>query len=151
MRSMTLALLMALFVTGCTAQAARDPAPTAASSASTTQASLDGTEWRFVEVNGTAVPGDVNATLRLQGNRASGRSGCNAYGASFETGADGSAKFGQAMSTRMACLKPAGAMEVERGVLGALQHTARIERHASSLTLLDASGKPLAKLQRQTP
>lgn len=151
MRPIPLMLMAALAVTGCAAQAARDPVPppsaSAAAPAATAQGSLDGTEWRFVEVNGTAVPGGVNATLRLHGSRASGRTGCNAYGASFETGADGSAKFGQAMSTRMACLTPAGAMQVERGVLDALQHTARVERNGDNLILLDASGKPLAKLQ----
>jgi heat shock protein HslJ len=152
MRPIALILMAALAVAGCAAQAARDPAPppVAASSASTTQANLDGTEWRFVEVNGTAVPNGVNATLRLHGSRASGRTGCNAYGASFETGADGSAKFGQAMSTKMACLTPAGAMQVERSVLDALQHTARVERDGDHLTLLDASGKPLAKLVSTT-
>ncbi len=150
MRPIALMLMVSLAVTGCAAQAARDPAPSssAASPASTTHADLDGTEWRFVEINGTTVPKGVTATLRLHGSRASGRTGCNAYGASFEAAADGSAKFGQAMSTKMACLKPAGAMDVERGVLDALQHTARIERQGDSLTLLDASGKPLAKLQQ---
>ena len=152
MRPIPVMLVAALALSGRVAQAARDPAPPPAASASAvTQANLDGTEWRFVEVNGTQVPNGVNATLRLHGSRASGRTGCNAYGASFETAADGSAKFGQAMSTKMACLTPAGAMNVERGVLDALQHTARIERQGESLTLLDASGKPLAKLQQQVP
>lgn len=112
-------------------------------------ANLDGTEWRFIEVDGAPVPNGVNATLRLHGGHASGRTGCNAYAASFETTAGGSAKFGQAMSTKMACLVPSGAMNVERDVLDALQRTARIERQGDSLTLLGASGKPLAKL-RQT-
>lgn len=150
MRLIAMILMAALTVTGCTTQAARDPvappAASSASSASTAQANLDGTEWRFVVVNGTAVPKGVHATLRLHGSRASGRTGCNAYGASFETGADGSAKFGQILSTKMACLTPAGAMQVERGVLEALQDTARVERRGGNLTLLDASGKPLAKL-----
>lgn len=154
MRPIALILMAALTVTGCAAQAARDPVPPPAASvasSATTQADLDGTEWRFVEVNGTAVPNGVNATLRLHGSRASGRTGCNAYGASFETAADGSAKFSQAMSTKMACLAPASAMQVERGVLDALQHTTRIEWQGDDLVLLDASGKPLAKLQLQTP
>jgi heat shock protein HslJ len=147
-------LMAALAVTGCAAHAARDPAPAgsaAAPAAATTQANLDGTEWRFVEVNGAAVPKGVKATLRLHDGRGSGRTGCNAFGASFETAADGSAKFGQVMSTKMACLTPAGAMQVEHDVLDALRHTARIERQGDSLTLLGASGKLLAKLQLQTP
>jgi hypothetical protein len=42
-------------------------------------------------------------------------------------------------------------MRVERGVFDALEHTARIRRDADALVLLDASGKPLAKLWRRTP
>jgi len=154
MRPIPVMLVAALAVTGCAAQAARDPAPPPAASAAAsaaTQANLDGTEWRFVEVNGAVVPKGVNATLRLRGGRASGRTGCNAYGASFEIAADGSATFGQTMSTKMACMTPAGAMQVERGVLDALQYTARIQRSGGSLVLLDASGKPLAKLARGGP
>lgn len=92
------------------------------------------------------MPNGVNATLHLRDGRASGRTGCNAYGATWEMHADGRAKFGAAMSTKMACLTPADAMQVERGVLDALQHTAGLRRDAETLVLLDASGKPLAKL-----
>jgi hypothetical protein len=46
----------------------------------------------------------------------------------------------------MACLEPAGAMQVERGVFGVLQRTTRLCRDGDNLVLLDASGKPLAKL-----
>lgn len=77
---------------------------------------------------------------------ASGKAGCNAYGASWEMHADGRAKFGAAMSTKMACLTPAGAIRVERGVLDALQHPVHLRRNGGTLVLLDASDKPLAKL-----
>lgn len=110
MRPISVRLMAALVVTGGSAQAARDPAPVQGASAAAsvaTQTNLDGTEWHVVEVNGTAVPNGVKATLRLRGSHASGRTGCNAYGASYETAADGSAKFGQAVSTNMACLTPA--------------------------------------------
>lgn len=149
MRTVPMLLMAALAVSGCAAQAARDPAPAAASAmpgTTTAMSGLDGTEWRFVEVGGMTVPAGVTATLRLRDGRASGRTGCNAYGASWDLSADGGTKFGAVMSTRMACLAPAGAMQVERGVLEALQHAARIYRDGDTLTLLDASGKPLAKL-----
>ena len=147
MRAMTVLLATAAMLCGC-AQAARDPATAsaAASSQMSAPSNLDGTDWRFVAVAGHVVPAGVNATLRLRGRHAAGRTGCNAYGASFEIATDGSAKFGQIMSTRMACLAPAGAMQVEHGVLEALQHAARVERQGDALVLLDASGKPLAKL-----
>ena len=152
MRAMIGFAVAAAMLCGCAAQGARGPAlasaPAAASSSATgtEMAKLEGTAWRFVEVVGTPVPNGVHATLHLRDGRASGKAGCNAYGASWEMHADGRAKFGAAMSTKMACLTPAGAMRVERGVLDALQHPVHLRRNGGTLVLLDASGKPLAKL-----
>jgi heat shock protein HslJ len=149
-------LMAALVVTGCAAQAARDPVQAQAASAATASsapsnadlASLDGSEWRFVELNGQPVPADINATLRLHGGRAAGKAGCNAYGARYQIAADGSAKFEQALSTKMACLQPAGAMHVEQGVSNAFRNTAKVAIVNGELVMLDAAGKPLAKLAR---
>lgn len=149
MRQVVFVLLTALGITGCAAQAPRASTPNPADAAAPTSASvgdLRGTGWRFIEVEGMAVPGGVTATLRLGDGRASGKAGCNAYGASWETSADGGTHFGQPMSTKMACLEPAGAMQVERGIFDALQHAARVRRDGGKLVLLDASGQPLAKL-----
>ena len=159
MRPIPVLLMAALAVTGCAAQAARDPAPvqaapaTAPSSASSNMdlASLNDSEWRFVELDGQPVPAGVNATLRLRGGRAAGKAGCNAYGARYQIAADGSAGFQQTLSTKMACLQPAGVMRVEQGVFNAFRHTAKVAIVNGDLLMLDAAGKPLAKLQRQTP
>ncbi len=158
MRVIPVLLTVALAAGGCTAQAARDPAPapaatapTAAASETTGMSQADEGNWKFVEVGGIAVPDDVTATMRLHEGHASGKAGCNAYNASYETGAGGHMKFGHAMSTKMACMTPTGAMRVERGVFAALRHTARIKHQGDSLILLDASGKPLARLHRQPP
>ncbi|HJR14701.1 MAG TPA: META domain-containing protein [Rhodanobacteraceae bacterium] len=145
-----LALVAALVIAGSAAQALRDPVDaqdsSAAASSGATPSDLRGSDWRFVEVNGVPVPNGVDATLRLRDGRASGKAGCNAYGASWEMSANGHTKFGDAMSTKMACLEPAGTMEVERSVFGALRHAARMHRDGETLVLLDGSGKPLAKL-----
>lgn len=152
MRSMV--LMTALLATGCSAQAARDPVPVVAAisaapaAAAPTLAHLDGTSWHFIDVGGAAVPAGVTATLRFHAGRASGNAGCNAYGASYEISADGSVKFGGAMSTKMACLQPAGAMETERGVFAALQHAVKMALQDGRLVVLDAGGRPLAKLVR---
>lgn len=152
MRPIPVVLATALAILGCAVQtvlASPAPAPAAsAASVATTQTNLDGTQWRFIEVNGVAVPAGVNATLHLHDGRASGKAGCNAYGAAWERSANGSTKFGSALSTKMACVQPAGAMQVERGVFDALGRTARIQRDGDTLVLLDATGKPLAKLAR---
>lgn len=146
MRMTLFSLIVVLAMTGCAAQAARDPSAVAAPVTHATSMNLDGTAWRFVEVAGTRVPDGVHATLRLHNGHASGKAGCNAYGATYEMATDGSVKFGAAMSTKMACLKPEGAMHVERGVLEALRRATRLERRGGDLVLFDASGKPLAKL-----
>ena len=159
MRPIALMLIVALTVTGCAAQAARDPAPlqaaspasSSASSSVPTVASLDGTEWRFVELDGAAVPTGVNATLRFNHGRAAGKAGCNAYGARYQIAADGTAEFAQTLSTKMACLQPTGAMQVEQGVFNTFRKTAKVEISNGELVMLDAAGKPLAKLQRQIP
>lgn len=152
MRMTSFLTAAALCMAGCAAQTAlASPAPAPAASAAslaTAQANLDGTQWRFIEVNGVAVPAGVTATLHLHDGRASGKAGCNAYGAAWERSANGSTKFGSTLSTKMACLQPAGAMQVERGVFDALGRTARIQRNGDTLVLLDATGKPLAKLAR---
>lgn len=151
MRQFVFVWLAGIGVAGCAAQplqsAAQDPAGSAAVTAhAQVPDNLRGTEWRFIDIEGTAVPNGVVATLRLRGNRASGKAGCNSYGASWQTSPDGSTRFGETMSTKKACLEPAGAMQVERGVFDALQRTTRLRREGGSLVLLDASGKPLAKL-----
>ena len=151
MRQVVFVLLAAIGVAGCAAQPVQSAAQDSAGSSVATadalaSANLHGTEWRFIEIGGTAVPDDVVATLRLRGNLASGKAGCNSYGASWQMTADGGTRFGETMSTKMACLEPAGAMRVERGVFNALQKTARLRRDGDNLVMLDAPGKPLAKL-----
>jgi heat shock protein HslJ len=151
MRPIPVMLVAALTVVGCSAQAARDPAPvsSAASSSapsSTALASLNDSEWRFVELDGQPVPAGINATLRLHDGRAAGKAGCNAYGARYHVAAEGSAEFKQTLSTKMACLQPAGVMHVEQGVFNAFRHTAKVEIIGGELVMLNAAGKPLAKL-----
>lgn len=154
MRPIPAILMAALAVTGCTAQAARDPAPAAATSAAAPSSAsanmdptrLDDSEWRFVELAGQRVPAGINATLRLHAGRAAGKAGCNAYGARYHVAADGSAEFEQTLSTKMACLQPAGVMRVEQGVFNAFRNTAKVAIANGDLVLLDATGRPLAKL-----
>ncbi len=151
MRPIPVILMAALVaLTGCTAQAARDPAPVPAASGASL-ANLDGSEWRFVELDGRPVPAGINATLRLRDGRAAGNAGCNAYGARYHIAADGTAEFQQTLATRMACLQPAGVMRVERGVFNAFRNTAKVAIVNGELVMLDTTGMPLAKLARGGP
>ena len=60
--------------------------------------------------------------------------------------ADGRAEFEQTLSTKMACLQPAGGMHVERGVFNAFRNTAKVAIVDGKLVMLDATGNALAKL-----
>lgn len=113
------------------------------------KAQLVGTEWRFIQVGGARVPAGVATMLRLRDGRASGRAGCNSFGASWQLTDEGGIRFSKLMSTQMACLEPAGTMQVERGVMAALRQVVRVERHGSELVLLDAAGNPLATLREE--
>lgn len=148
MRTLPFLITGALIVCGCSAHAAREPAAMPASTATTSAAGSTGFDgnWRFAEVAGSPVPTGVTATLRLHAGHASGKAGCNAYGASWASSTSGETSFGAPRSTKMACLTPAGAMQVERGVFDALAHTVRMQREDAGLLLLDATGKALAKL-----
>ncbi|HEX5953369.1 MAG TPA: hypothetical protein VFY94_09360 [Rhodanobacteraceae bacterium] len=69
MRQAVFVLLAVIGVAGCAAPvqgSARDPAGNvAAASAARIPDNLRGTEWRFIEIEGAAVPDSVVATLRL--------------------------------------------------------------------------------------
>lgn len=143
--SIVLAVVL-LTASGCSAQAARDPIPAPSAATQVTLATLNGTAWRFVEVEGAPVPAAVTATLRLKDGRASGKAGCNAYGATYQIAADGTAHFKQGMSTKMMCVQPAGVMQVEHGVFKALGATVKVAIDDGHLLLLNAAGKPVARL-----
>ncbi|MGH8144974.1 MAG: META domain-containing protein [Rhodanobacteraceae bacterium] len=153
MLRMTSIFLTAVLLCSCSAHASRDPAPAVAlavpANSASTVANLDGTQWRFMKVAGASVPPKVTATLRFANGHASGKAGCNAYGAAYHVAADGSASFQQTLSTKMACLQPSGVMQIENGIFAAFRATARVEmRGGDNLVLLDASGQPLATLAR---
>lgn len=148
----TAALMAVLMLAGCSAQAVETPGSAATPAASRpasdkVMANLEGTEWRFVEVAGASVPAAVVATLRVRGNHISGRAGCNSYGGSYRVADDGSVSFSQILSTKMACLEPAGAMQVEHRIFELLPRVSRLESRDRELVLLDPEGQPLARLE----
>lgn len=110
---------------------------------------LAGTHWRFVKVESHDVPAGVSATLVFESNgHVSGHAGCNGYGGPWMA-SNGALHFGGMISTKMACLQPAGAMQTEQGVFAALRETARARMQNHRLMLLDANGSALATLEPQ--
>ena len=124
--------------------ASHDPAPGAPDALQ-----LAGTHWRFVEAGGHDVPTGVNATLVFESNgHVSGHAGCNGYGGPWSA-SNGALHFGGMISTKMACLQPAGAMSTEHEVFATLGNTARARMQQGRLILLDANGAVLATLEPQ--
>lgn len=158
MRAIAFTLIAALLVGGCAIAAQPDAvpaggaamvaAPTGVAASKSALAHLDGTHWRFERVAGARVPAAVTATLRFANGHASGKAGCNAYGAKYEVAANGAAQFQQTLSTKMACLQPKGAMQVEQGIFAAFRQAAKLEWRGGELVMLDARGHALAALTR---
>jgi heat shock protein HslJ len=96
---------------------------------------MAGVEWRLDEFSpDTPMPAGVEVSLRVEGERVSGKSGCNRYSASIAAGeGPGALRIGAAMTTRMAC--PGEAMQIEQRFLEALGHSETFGFSAGRLTL----------------
>lgn len=141
MRPIAFAFAVTLFLTACASAAPRASAPS--------PLQLAGTQWHFVKLEGHDVPAVVKATLVFESNgHVSGHAGCNGYGGPWMA-SNGALHFGGMISTKMACLEPAGAMQTEHDVFAALRETARARMQDGDLILLDANGAARATLQPQ--
>jgi heat shock protein HslJ len=109
-------------------------------------AALEGTDWSLSAfVSGDVVSSliaDTGITLRLEDGSASGRAGCNGYGADYTLNGE-KLTFGQAMSTMMFCEFPLGVMDQEANYLTALSKVAGYRISGDQLELLDAAGAVL--------
>jgi heat shock protein HslJ len=79
-----------------------------------TVADMGGPEWRLESfADGEPVPTDIHITLALNGERISGRGGCNRYMGTVKDGdAPGRISVGPLALTKMACAPAAEAAEV---------------------------------------
>ena len=75
-------------------------------------ASLDGTRWTVVELNGASVIAGSHVTLNFTGPSVGGYSGCNWYGARY-TVTDTGIRIGTAESSARGCTAPVGVMQQE--------------------------------------
>jgi heat shock protein HslJ len=100
--------------------------------------SLLGTEWVLVDLAGTGVSEQGEATLGFpQPGTLAGDASCNRYRAVIEFDDDGHARLSALVSTRRFCSPDTNAQETR--FLEALQGVLRLEREAGGL-LLHASG-----------
>ncbi len=100
---------------------------------------LDGTEWSLTEMNGEALPGEVDINITFSEGQVSGQSACNRYFAEYAQ--DGSKlSIGQAGSSQMYC---EGLMDYEADYLQALAEVESFELSSDSLKLLDQAGNAI--------
>lgn len=100
---------------------------------------LDGTEWRLSEINGEALPGEVDINITFSEGQVSGQSACNRYFTGYAQ--DGSKlSMGQAGSSKMYC---EGLMDYEADYLQALAEVESFELSGDSLKLLDQAGNAI--------
>ncbi|MEK6720271.1 MAG: META domain-containing protein [Chloroflexota bacterium] len=101
------------------------------------QAAIDGTAWRAVAVAGRAVLAEATPTIRFDGDRISGTTGCNTFGGMFELSGD-RISFSELVMTEIGCGGAVG--EQESRFLEALLVVDRIEVGGGSLRLVGTQG-----------
>jgi heat shock protein HslJ len=109
------------------------------------------THWALTELNRKPInpdPGAKDAYLELdrESKRISGTGGCNQLLGSFEDEGH-SLHFKGVASTMMAC--SGGTMQQEQALLHALNDCTAYSIHGTTLTLLDKSGKAVARFEAQ--
>ncbi len=109
-------------------------------------ADLDGSAWRLTEIGrGQLAPPEPEVSLRFEGDKVVGNSGCNRYfGGVSEGETAGSLEFSAMGATRMAC--PEVVMTLENRYLGALAETSRYSFLAGRLVLSGGTGEQPARL-----
>ena len=106
---------------------------------------LSGVEWRLVTLGDDPMPAAPELTLRVDGARASGRAGCNAYAGEIRAGArPGELSLGPLAATKKACAEPALALESR--YLAALGRATRFSFVAGRLVLLSGADGRIEEL-----
>lgn len=111
---------------------------------STDQRVLTGTEWRLVSFGAgsseTSLVAGTTVTLRFgEDRRASGSTGCNSFGGTYQIRGD-NITFGRLISTKRACLDQ-NANQQEQRFLSALEAANRFRLSSNRLTILSDRGR----------
>jgi heat shock protein HslJ len=111
---------------------------------STDQRVLTGTEWRLISfgpagAEASLVAG-ITVTLKFgEDGRASGSTGCNSYGGTYQVRGD-NISFGRLISTKRACLDQ-NANQQEQRFLSALEAANRFRLSSNRLTIFSDRGR----------
>ncbi len=111
---------------------------------STDQRVLTGSEWRLASFGAagseSSLVAGTTVTLKFgEDGRASGSTGCNSYGGTYQVRGD-NISFGRLISTKRACLDQ-NANQQESRFLSALESANRFRISANRLTLLSDRGR----------
>ncbi len=111
---------------------------------STDQRVLTGTEWRLVSFGAagseTSLVAGTTVTLKFgEDGRASGSTGCNSYGGTYQVRGD-NISFGRLISTKRACLDQ-NANQQEQRFLSGLEAANRFRLSSNRLTILSDRGR----------
>ncbi len=102
------------------------------------RATLAGSEWRVVEIDGAKAAGSVRFTQ----TSIRGKAACNSFFGAFRE-SDGGIEIGGINVTRMLCN---GRMELERAFFDGLARVRSYRVDGGTLVLMDAAGKAIARL-----
>jgi len=119
-----------------------------ACSSSSGQPDLNGTSWVLTQLQGNPVILTAVPTLIFKDGQVSGNASCNSFGGSYQRGWGDALKFGQLMSTLMACVDPS-VMEQEGKYLGVLGQVAKYRVEGTHLYLYDQADQLLAEFEKQ--
>jgi heat shock protein HslJ len=122
--ALLLILLALFFLTACGGSGGEAP-------------DLDGTEWGLFEMNGEAIPEDMEITIAFSEGQINGQSACNRYFAGY-TQEGNTLTFDQAGSSNMFC---EGLMDFEGEYLLALSEVKSFEVNDDTLSLKNESGE----------
>jgi heat shock protein HslJ len=100
---------------------------------------LDGTEWGLVEMNGEAIPEDVEINIAFSEGQISGQSACNRYFAGY-TQEGTTLTFDPAGNSNMYC---DGLMDFEADYLQALSEVKSFESSGDTMTMKNESGEAI--------
>jgi heat shock protein HslJ len=99
---------------------------------------IGGRTWEAETIAGKDVIDGTTVTLKIDGDRVSGKAGCNSYGGGVEISGS-RITFGSLFSTKMACMA-SGIMEQEMRYLNALQSVTRGQMRGDTLVLSGSGG-----------
>jgi heat shock protein HslJ len=102
-------------------------------------ASLEGTQWVLLALNGQPPLAGTTPTAEFSESEISGSAGCNHYFGSYEA-AGSDLTISEVGMTEMYCMEPAGVMEQEQAFLSVLASVTSYRLAADRLEMLDSAG-----------